>query len=297
MLRQFKFLFISFRPKQWIKNLFIFAALIFSANLLNLSLFLNVLKTFFLFCALSSSIYLINDLFDLKQDKIHPEKRKRPLASGKLKPTLALATAIFLALFSISTSFWISLELGLLFITYFLLFVLYSFILKRLAILDIFIIAVGFVLRVMAGALAISVSLSHWIIICTFFLALFLGFAKRRHELIVLGDNHSSHRTSLSDYSLHFIDQMISVTTASVVISYALYTVSPETIEHFGTDKMFYTIPFVLYGIFRYLYLVYKRKEGGSPTEALLTDKALAADVFLWVLAVLVILYFIPLSN
>jgi len=297
MLRQFKFLFISFRPKQWIKNLFIFAALIFSANLLNLSLFLNVLKTFFLFCALSSSIYLINDLFDLKQDKIHPEKRKRPLASGKLKPTLALATAIFLALFSISTSFWISLELGLLFITYFLLFVLYSFILKRLAILDIFIIAVGFVLRVMVGALAISVSLSHWIIICTFFLALFLGFAKRRHELIVLGDNHSSHRTSLSDYSLHFIDQMISVTTASVVISYALYTVSPETIEHFGTDKMFYTIPFVLYGIFRYLYLVYKRKEGGSPTEALLTDKALAADVFLWVLAVLVILYFIPLSN
>jgi hypothetical protein len=161
------------------------------------------------------------------------------------------------------------------------------------AILDIFIIAIGFVLRVIAGALAISVFLSHWILICTFFLALFLGFSKRRHELLVLGDNHSLHRASLSDYGLDFIDQMISVTTASVVISYALYTVSPETIKHFGTDKMFYTIPFVLYGIFRYLYLVYKRKEGGSPTEALLTDKALALDILLWVLTILVILYLI----
>jgi 4-hydroxybenzoate polyprenyltransferase len=297
MLRQFKFLFISFRPKQWIKNLFIFAALIFSANLLNPSLFLKTLQTFLLFCALTSSIYLINDLADLKQDKIHPEKKKRPLPSGKLKPSLAIAAAILLALSSISLSFLLGSNLGLLFVIYFLLFLLYSFILKKVAILDIFIIAIGFVLRVIAGALAISVFLSHWILICTFFLALFLGFSKRRHELVVLGDNHSLHRASLSDYGLDFIDQMISVTTASVVISYALYTVSPETIEHFGTDKMFYTIPFVLYGIFRYLYLVYKRKEGGSPTEALLTDKALAADVFLWVLAVLVILYFIPLSN
>jgi len=294
MLKQLKFLLISFRPKQWIKNLFIFAALIFSANLLNLPLFLKTLQTFLLFCALTSSIYLINDLADLKQDKVHPEKKKRPLPSGKLKPSLAIAAAILLALSSISLSLLLGSNLGLLFAIYFLLFVLYSFILKKVAILDIFIIAIGFVLRVIAGALVISVSLSHWILICTFFLALFLGFSKRRHELMVLGDNHSLHRVSLSDYGLDFIDQMISVTTASAVISYALYTVSPETIKHFGTDKMFYTIPFVLYGIFRYLYLVYKRKEGGSPTEALLTDKALVLDILFWVLTILAILYLIP---
>jgi len=294
MLKQLKFLLISCRPKQWIKNLFVFAALIFSANLFNLSLFLKTLETFLLFCVLASSIYLLNDLADLKQDRVHPEKRKRPLPSGKLKLLFTLIAAIILALFSFAFSFLLDSKLGLLFVVYFVLFALYSFLLKKVAILDVFIIAIGFALRVIAGALAISVSLSHWILMCTFFLALFLGFSKRRHELVILGDNYSLHRTSLSGYSLNFLDQMISVATASAVISYALYTVSPETIKHLGTDKMFYTAPFVLYGIFRYLYLVYKREEGGSPTETVLGDKTLVLDIIFWVISIFVILYFIP---
>lgn len=281
----------SLRPKQWSKNFFVFAALLFSQNLFNLPLLYRTILAFVIFCLLSGSAYLINDLVDLERDRRHPEKCKRPLASGRLKPLHAVVALAVLLPVSLSISWY----LGSLFfaasLAYFILQLLYSFSLKHLVILDVFSVAAGFVLRVVAGALVIGVRISSWLLLCTTLLALFLGLSKRRHELLILEQGAGEHRKVLGEYNFLLLDQMIAVVTASTLLSYSLYTVSAETVQKVGSENMIFTIPFVLYGIFRYLYLVYHKNSGGSPENLLITDKPLLVDIALWVVTVILILY------
>jgi len=219
---------------------------------------------------LSGSVYILNDLVDLKQDRVHPLKSKRPLASGLLKPSSAVIAFIILLILSTLVSFS---YLNLLFIivagAYFLLQVAYSLKLKHIVIIDVFSIAAGFLLRVIAGAEAIEVTFSTWLFFCTILLALFLALSKRRHEILLLDDNAINHRRILFEYSANLLDQMISIVTTTTLIAYILYTVNPETVNKFGTDNLKYTVPFVLYGIFRYLYLMHQKNEGGSPEKVL----------------------------
>ena len=292
---------ITSRPQQWVKNVLVFAAVIFSGRFLDLESLLASVICFVAFCFLSSSVYIFNDIVDRKHDRLHPLKRMRPLASGELSVGIASLAAVLFALaglglgallvslFSVA-SFWVLVVL----VVYLLIQVAYTLWLKHLVILDVMVLSAGFVLRVMAGGFAITAELSYWAIICTILLALFLGFGKRRHEILLLNDAATSHRRSLSEYSPYFLDQMISVTTSSTVVAYALYTMSPEVIEKLGTDKLILTLPFVIYGIFRYLYLVHQKEEGGNPTKALLSDVPILVNGVLWFLTVVVLLYCKP---
>lgn len=281
----------SLRPNQWTKNLFIFAGILFSQNIFNFSLLLKVIFAFFIFCLVSGSGYILNDLVDLKQDRYHPVKSLRPLASGRLKKAYAISTLIIFIPFSLVVSYYLGKSFFLIVLVYLLLQAFYSFYLKYIVILDVFAIASGFVLRVIAGALVINVVISSWLVICTILLSLFLGLSKRRHELVAMEEEAQSHRKVLKEYSPYLLDQMISVVTASTVLSYTLYTMSEETIKKFGTRNLIFTIPFVLYGIFRYLYLIHKKGEGGDPENILITDKPLMIAIFLWVLTAGIILY------
>ncbi|MHB1191384.1 MAG: decaprenyl-phosphate phosphoribosyltransferase, partial [Armatimonadota bacterium] len=253
------------RPKQWTKNLALFAALIFAQKATQPEPLARSLAAFAVFCLLSGGVYLLNDLADLERDRLHPVKRKRPIASGRLRPGGAVAVAVPALALALAGSIAISPLFFAVAAGFLALQLAYSFYLKHVMILDVFAIAAGFVLRVVAGAEAISVEVSSWLLVCTMLLALFLGLAKRRHELAILDTGAAMHRKSLSGYTTGLLDQMISVVTSATLISYALYTMSEETIHKFGTTKLVYTVPFVLYGIFRYLYLVYSRNEGGSP--------------------------------
>ncbi len=279
------------RPSHWVKNLFLFAALIFSGHLLRLDDFIETLIGFFLFSFASSGLYLINDITDIEKDKLHPAKSKRPIPSGALSVGAAWTAAAFLLIVVLAGSFQVGFEFGIVTTVYVVLNLAYSFFLKNIVILDVMTIAVGFVLRVVAGAVIINVPSSEWLIICTILLSLFLAFSKRRHELTFLERNAVDHRSVLEHYSPHFLDQMTAIVTASTVMSYALYTISEETLKKFGTHNLIYTIPFVLYGIFRYLYLVHRREEGGNPTRILLTDIPMIVNVILWVLACAYIIY------
>ena len=279
------------RPEQWIKNFFVFTALLFSKNLLNLSKDIDALVGFIIFCMITGCSYIINDLVDLEKDKLHPTKSQRPIASGRLNKTTAIKITTIICLVSLSFAFYINSFFGIIVLTYFLLNIGYSIYLKNIVIIDVVTIASGFVLRVLGGAVIISVTSSQWLVLCTILLSLFLGFSKRRHELILLEDNATGHRKVLEHYSPYFLDQMISVVTASTVICYALYTMSKDTIEKLGTSKLIYTIPFVLYGIFRYLYLVHQKEKGGSPTEIVFTDKPMIVNIILWVIASTVFIY------
>lgn len=283
----------SFRPKQFLKNFFIFAALLFSRNLFNLPLVFKSILAFVVFCFLSGSVYIINDLVDIKRDKFHPIKSLRPLASGRLNNYHAILASFFLVVISLFMAFNLDFSLFILAIVYLLIQLAYSFFLKHEIILDVFAIASGFVLRVVAGAVAISVDISLWFLICTSLLALFLALSKRRHELLYLNDHDRAedHRRVLKQYSSYLLDQMIAVTTASIIMSYSLYTTSEETIRKFGTTNLVFTIPFVLYGIFRYLYLIHEENYGGRPEVALFTDKSLMICVIAWALTVGMILY------
>jgi 4-hydroxybenzoate polyprenyltransferase len=282
---------VSLRPHQWTKNLLVFAALAFSKHLFELEAFLRTLLAFGIFCGLSGTVYLVNDLVDLPRDRLHPLKSLRPLASGSLSAGVGRTIAWILGLAGLS----LSLVLGPVFASaaflYLLLNLAYSFRLKKIVILDVLAISLGFVLRAVAGALAISVQFSDWLIVCTLLLALFLALSKRRHELTSLSDAASDHRPILAEYSPYLLDQMISVVTASCLMAYAFYTMAPETLEKYRTDRLAWTIPFVLYGIFRYLYLVHQKDQGGSPTDLLLTDRPLLVDVGLWALSVVLIVY------
>jgi len=284
-------IFRSLRPQQWTKNAFVFAALIFSLKVFDVPLLLRALAAFGVFCFLSGAIYLLNDVSDYAEDRVHPKKSKRPIASDQLSRGTGLAAAAVFCLGSLAAAFLLGRSFFLATVIYALLQVSYSLKLKHVVILDVFLVAAGFVLRVVAGGLVIGVPLSHWLLICTTLLALFIALSKRRHEIVLLEGEAASHRPILREYSAYLLDQMISVVTASTVIAYCLYTVSPETVAKFGTSNLIFTMPFVLYGIFRYLYLVHKKGQGGSPEEMILRDKPLLTVVVLWVAAAIVILY------
>lgn len=284
-------LVVSLRPGQWTKNLIIFAGLLFSRHLFEPVYFARTTGAFLIFCALSGVIYLVNDVLDREADRRHPSKARRPIASGAVSPNQALATAAILTVLSLAAAWWLGPGFFVVAVGYVVLLALYSGVLKRLVILDVLTIAIGFVLRAVAGAVVIDVPISPWLLICTVLLALFLALAKRRHELTLLAEGATGHRHILREYSPYLLDQMISVVTASTLVSYAFYTVSPDTIDKFGTDRLLLTIPFPLYGIFRYLYLVHQRQAGGSPSEILLTDRPLLVCVALWAAAVILIVY------
>jgi 4-hydroxybenzoate polyprenyltransferase len=272
----------------------VFAALALSKHLFERDPFLRALLTFLVFCGLSGAVYLVNDLADLAQDRLHPRKRLRPLASGVLSPGAARVAAAVIGAASLGLSALLGLPFVVLALLYVVLNLLYSFRLKHVVIVDVIVISLGFVLRAVAGAVAIDVAFSTWLLVCTLLLALFLALAKRRHEITSLLDGAADHRRALAEYSPYLLDQMISVVTASCLVAYAFYTLAPETVEKYRTDRLAWTIPFVLYGIFRYLYLVHRKEQGGSPTDILLTDRPLLLDVALWAVAILAIVYAAP---
>lgn len=281
-------LFKAMRPKQWTKNFVIFAGIIFSRNIFIDAYLLKTYYAFIAFCALSGSVYIINDLLDMDKDRSHPTKRNRPLASGQLGVTTAVVFVILTTLATLFGAFWLDTAFGFVAAAYFVLTLSYSLKLKNIVIIDVLTIAMGFILRAVAGAMVISVDISPWLLVCTFLLALFLALNKRRHELILLNDTAGIHRKILIEYEPAMLDQMISVVTSSTVMAYSLYTF---TSGH--SDYLMLTIPFVIYGIFRYQYLVYRKDIGGSPESALLKDPPMLINVLLWVLSCTLILYFL----
>jgi len=281
----------SLRPEQWTKNLVVFAGLLFAHELFNPVALGRTATAFATFCLLSGVVYVFNDITDREADRRHPVKRSRPIASGAISPWVAGGAAAILAIVALGVSFLLSWPFGAVAVSYLVLQALYSGPLKHIVILDVLTIAFGFVLRAVAGAVAIDVPISHWLLVVTILLALFLGLSKRRHELVMLADGAIGHRQSLGEYSPYLLDQMISVVTASTLVAYIFYCISPETSQKFGTDLLGLTIPFPLYGIFRYLYLVHQREGGGSPSQMLMNDRPLLVCVALWALAVVVIVY------
>jgi 4-hydroxybenzoate polyprenyltransferase len=284
-------IFLSLRPGQWTKNLLVFAALVFAQRLTDPNAVARAIAAFLIFCALSGVVYLINDVFDREKDVRHPTKAGRPIASGALPPNTAVLAAVLIGGPALIAAFGLGLPFFAVSAVYLALLSCYSAFLKNAVILDVLTIAAGFTLRAAAGAAAIFVPMSHWLLVCTTLLALFIALSKRRHELTLLTETATHHRPILVDYTPQLLDQMISVVTASTLIAYVFYTISPETTQKFGTTLLTLTIPFPLYGIFRYLYLVHRRDLGGSPAELLLNDRPLLACVILWGLSVILIIY------
>ena len=284
-------IFYSLRPAQWAKNLVIFAGLIFGRRLFDPVALINAVSAFAVFCILSGVVYLVNDIADRDTDRQHPLKARRPIASGALPVPIAATAALALGGVGLAAAFGIGRAFAGVAAAYLSLLLLYSGPLKHIVIIDVLTIAIGFVLRAVAGAVAVNVEISHWLLVCTILLALFIALAKRRHEIVLLAASAANHRPILGEYSAYLLDQMIGVVTASTLIAYVFYTISPETQAKFGTPWLGLTIPFPLYGIFRYLYLVHQREGGGSPADLLLTDRPLLACVALWALAVALIIY------
>jgi 4-hydroxybenzoate polyprenyltransferase len=284
-------LFLSLRPGQWTKNLFVFAALVFAERLTDRDSVSRAVAAFLIFCALSGAVYLINDFFDREKDRRHPTKAVRPVASGAVSSGAALAAAALIGAAALAAASALGPHFFAIAAGYVALLSAYSAFLKNAVIIDVLTVAVGFTLRAAAGAAAIAVPISHWLLVCTTLLALFIALSKRRHELTLLTERATEHRPILVDYTPHLLDQMISVVTASTLIAYVFYTISPETTEKFRTDLLPLTIPFPLYGIFRYLYLVHRRDLGGSPAELVLNDRPLLGCVLLWGLSVIAIIY------
>ena len=250
------------------------------------------MEAFILFTLLCGAVYIFNDIIDIEKDRCHPKKSQRPLAAGKLSPRNAIIASLLIGITSLAFSLFLNIRFGMAVLSYLILQFAYTFSLKHIIILDVFSVAAGFVLRVLAGAMVIDVPVSTWLVVCTMLLALFLSFCKRRHELINLEMEAVNHRKSLKDYSAYLLDQMIAVVTASTLISYALYTMSEETVKKFGTTDLKYTIPLVLFGIFRYLYLIHQKNEGGSPESIILKDKPMILNLLFYLGTVGVILYF-----
>jgi 4-hydroxybenzoate polyprenyltransferase len=280
----------SLRPRQWVKNLLVFAGLIFGQKLLTPAVW-TAGGAFVIFCALSGAIYLLNDVADRERDRLHPRKRLRPVASGQLGVSAAVAWAVAFVVGGVAAAAWLSPRFALVAVAYVALLAAYSAWLKHVVIVDVLTVAVGFVLRALAGTVVIDVEISGWLLICTILLALFLALGKRRHEYLTLDAAAIQHRPILGEYSAGFLDQMIAVVTASAVTAYALYTMSPETVARFRTHALPVTLPFVLYGVFRYLYLLYHRQLGGNPSDLFLNDRALLVNTAAWMLAVLAIIY------
>jgi 4-hydroxybenzoate polyprenyltransferase len=287
----FAALFEAARPKQWAKNLVIFAGTMFSKNIFSIPYFVQSCQAFALFCLLSSSVYLINDVVDAEKDKQHPKKRLRPVASGQLTASTALVAAALLAALALVGSITLGRTFFVLALGYFVLMNVYSLHLKRVVTLDVMVIAVGFVIRAVAGASAVGVEISQWLVICTTFLALFLGLCKRRHEIVSLGSDAKMHRESLIEYNGKLLDQFIAVASTCAVMSYALYTLSPRTVGEFGDSHLVYTVPLVVFAIFRYLYLVHRKNGGGSPEVLLFSDMPLLSTIISWALLSGLIIY------
>jgi len=287
---------VSLRPRQWVKNLFVFAGLIFGQRLGEPVAVAQAVAAFAIFCGLSGVVYLVNDVTDREADRQHPVKARRPIAAGDLTPGAALAAAAGLGLVAVGSAFWLSRAFGVVAVGYLVLMGCYSGPLKRIVIVDVLTIAVGFLLRAAAGAVVVAVPISHWLLVLTLTLALFLALSKRRHELVALKDQATGHRVALGEYSPVLLDQMIGIVAGATLIAYAIYTISPETVEKFHTEQLGLTLPFPIYGIFRYLYLLHQKAGGGSPADVLLTDKPLLACVALWGLAVIAIIYGAPLA-
>jgi len=291
MISKLKHVIVSMRPGQWSKNLFIFAGLIFSGNLFHPEVLIRVGSGFILFSLVASSIYIFNDIMDVEYDRAHPEKKNRPVAAGLLSVPAAHAGAIVFAAAGLIGALTLDRVFFAILLSYLIINFAYTIKIKKMVILDIMCISSGFVLRVLAGTELAEVTPSDWLILCTIMLSLFLGFSKRRHELAVTGAKAVSHRKVLGEYSLSFLDQMIAVATACTVMSYALYTVSPQTVYRFGTRNLVFSIPFVIYGIYRYLYLIHQKNMGGNPTRELVRDVPLLINALLWALVVVLIIY------
>jgi 4-hydroxybenzoate polyprenyltransferase len=289
--------FASLRPEQWSKNLLIFAALVFADRLGDMRSVLLSIGAFLDFCLLSGAVYLVNDVIDYEQDRFHPVKCLRPIASGRLNRSVAMTAGIVLYAVSLVAAYLLASGFFQIALLYTAVTVGYTYYFKRIAILDVMAISVGFVLRAVAGSKVIGAEASFWFLLCTFLLALFLALSKRRHELVILSEDAAKHRTNLAQYSPYLLDQMIGVVTASCVLAYALYTVSPETVAKFHTDKLSFTVPFVIFGIFRYLYLIHRENGGGIPSQHLVSDKPLLVSIILWVLTCVGIIYYPHLQG
>ena len=283
------------RCHQWVKNGFILAAPVFAKQITVPDKAVATAVAVFVFCLGASAVYLLNDLVDLERDRLHPLKKSRPLASGRMTRREAWVLMVILALGSLVVSVLaLPFSAVLVLVAYLVSSALYSLLFKHLVILDVMFIAVGFLLRVLMGSFATSVPPSHWLLLCTLNLSLFLGFTKRRAELVALEDAAQNHREVLEHYSLSFLDQMIAIVTGATLVCYILYTVDARTAEVFGTHYLVATVPFVLYGVFRYLYLSYHRSEGGSPTRAILTDRPFQVNLLLWGITCVIIIYWGP---
>ncbi|KZL94505.1 decaprenyl-phosphate phosphoribosyltransferase [Clostridium magnum] len=275
------------RPKQWIKNFFVFAAIVFSGNFFNANLLMSNILTFILFCFTSSSIYILNDIVDIEKDRCHPDKKRRPLPSGRVSKKIAIILDILIALGIVWSSYkMLNILILSVLAVYMFINILYCFKLKNVVIIDVMVITLGFVLRVESGSVATGVQVSPWLFLCTILLSLFLGLNKRKSEIITLKDKRSSHRKILEEYSVHMIDKMLTIVTPSILMAYCLYTFSSTQ-----SKTMIFTIPFVLYGIFRYEYLVDKENVGGKPEAVFEKDIPFLINILLWMISVLVIIY------
>jgi len=300
-MKLFKFLRLI-RVHQWVKNVFVFIPLLFSLHLFNKDYFVTTLLAFLVFCLASSAIYVINDLVDIESDGAHPVKKNRPLPSGAITQTAAIITASLLLVLVFWLMMYFNIEFILLVIAFVVLNVLYSFWLKNLVLLDIFSIAAGFSIRVLAGAFVIQVPISSWLLLTTMFISLFLGVMKRRSELVLVTDKQrqnidsteqtgTNSRKVLAQYSLNFADQMATVAATGVIVCYALYTVAPRTVSIFQTERLIYTTPFVVFGIFRFMYLEYISGKAENTTHTLATDFPMIANVLLYAVATVMIIY------
>ena len=282
----------TMRPKQWTKNVFVFAALVFDHKLLQTDLMLRALIGFGLLCLLSSTVYLVNDLADIEKDRQHPKKRFRPLAAGQLTPAAALAAVGVFTLIALPLAFALHWQFGVIAGAYLFSNLLYSFWLKHVVLIDVLLVALGYLLRVSAGAVLVTSGISPWLYICMTLLALFIGFGKRRGELVLMQADSSSSRRVLQDYSLAFLDELINLVATATLVAYSFYTFSAANLPE--NHAMMLTIPFVLYGVFRYLYLIHIKGEGGAPDELVLVDRPLQVTLVLWGLATILVLYFNP---
>ncbi len=278
-----------FRLHQWIKNIFIFVPLVFSKNLFDSELFLIVIGGFFEFCIASSLVYVLNDIIDIEADRNHPVKKERPLASGKISKKSAIYSVIILSLIVIVFLPFFNILFDTLLITFVILNIFYSIELKNIVIIDIFSIAAGFMIRIISGAVVINVEISNWLILTTMFISLFLGVMKRRSELALV--ENVSTRKVLAEYSITFSDQMATIAAAGVIICYALYSVSSRTVSIFETEKLIFTTPFVVFGIFRYMYLVYMNSKGENTSKILVSDLPMIINILLYILFSVLIIY------
>lgn len=279
-----------FRPKHWVKNGLIAAPLFFSLSVTAAHIW-AVAVTIAGFCLISSAIYALNDVADRESDRHHPKKKFRPVAAGLVSPAEAVGWAAVLAVAGAALLASVDVRTLMVGLLYGLMNLAYSFWLKNFAIVDVMIIALGFVMRVIAGAYAIDVPRSHWILLCTFFVMLFVAFGKRKHEMTLAKGELSAHRRSAAEYTEGFINQMLSVTAGLTVMFYSLYTIDAQTVVRVGTERLIYTTPFVVFGIFRYFYLLYNKDDGGDPVKIFLSDRALFWCAFLWLASVTVIYF------